>query len=117
MQFKAWLGEADNLVQKWQAMRQAAGWKAPNKPVTKIPKIPRHVMTALEQGFRSGGLVQPVVVQILGLDGVNYSLVADSSQFTTTGAYPFYKEKRAGTHTGRFMYTPNFQFSRFLEMI
>jgi hypothetical protein len=84
------------------------------KPDIQIPPL---IMNAIASGFETGSGVSDSVVRFLKLDGENYSLVADSSQFTSGFAYPFVKEKRAGRHTGKIMYVRGFPVSRFMDKL
>ena len=79
--------------------------------------IPDHIMNMLHNGMRSGGSVHPEVVQFLGLNGRNSSLVADSVMYTAQGAYPFYHEKRAGRPTGRVMFVRDFPVEKLTRMV
>ena len=120
--------EEEDLVSQWQRMRQQAGltdrsdvpqYKPQAPGQEQVPSgadvgIPSQVMDVIASGFKTGGIVPDQVVKLLKLNSLNYSLVADSS-LTSGGAYPFVKDRRAGSSTGRIRFAPGFSVIRFLD--
>jgi hypothetical protein len=119
---KRLLKESDDPVAQWQAMRaQVPGLGGP-KPAEleparpQKPGLPAQAVEMLTAGLRSGGVVPDALARALDLGGRNSSFVADSMLIAGRGgAYPFYREKRAGVPTGRFAFVQGFPVERLLR--
>lgn len=132
LSFKQWLAENDDPVAAWKALRQSAGWGdakqpqptpqmarvEPIRPPESTPSgLSPMVVDAVRKGFQTGGVVPDNLVRLLQLNGRNYSLVADGSMYVGRWAYPFYKEKHAGKHTGRVLFVKDFPIDSFLRQL
>jgi hypothetical protein len=135
LSFKKWV-ETEDPVAAWKAMRANAGWSSDThampggdvKPLEKTVQlnppstsskptsnIPQPIVDLLQNGFRTGGTVPDQLVRFLDLGGRNRSFAADSIMHVRGFAYPFYREKKAGQPTGRFMFVQGFPIDRLLR--
>lgn len=116
---KFWLAQNPNYGQQQQAPAPVAKALAPNQAQQQL--LQRELQKVnifkgvLEKGFETGGRVPTNIVVSLRLNDENRSLVADSEQFAMGGAYPFFKDKRAGQYTGAIMFKRGYPINTFMD--
>jgi hypothetical protein len=139
IRFAEWLltNEAENPMDAFLKLRQQSGMDnadagrfrsvqpdqsgatpAPAKTTyggSQKPPIPPAVMDILQNGFAKGGLVPDQIVRFLDLNGSRRSFVSDSMLLTGNQSYPFVREKKGGTPTGKIHFVQHYPIQRFLN--